>query len=121
MLKMIALFRYKPGLAREDAIHYHQTRHVPLICKLLPDICLDHRRSYRSRAPRFPDHMEGATPPPPSFDVMTELWIKGRAEYEELAGLSATASPKRIDPPRFRHVMHGSRKHSAIAALEATK
>ena len=83
MLKMIALFQFEPGLAREDAIHYHEMRHVPLICKLSPDIFLNYHRSYPEPGTTFfPDHIKGAAPPTPSFDVMSELWMEGRAEYE---------------------------------------
>lgn len=34
MVKMVAMFRFKPGLTREEGIQYYETRHVPLIWKL---------------------------------------------------------------------------------------
>ncbi len=90
MLKMVALFRFKPGLTREDGIRYYETRHVPLICELMPGLFLDYRRSYLEPGTMFfPDHMEGAAPPPPSFDVMTELWMHSRAEYEAIGAKMA--------------------------------
>ncbi len=90
MLKMVALFRFKPGLSREDGIRYYETRHVPLICELLPGFFLDYRRSYPDQGPMFfPDHMAGTPPPPPPFDVMTELWMESRQKYEEMGARMA--------------------------------
>jgi len=90
MLKMVALFRFKPGLSREEGIRYYETRHVPLICELLPGFFLDYRRSYPQPGTMFfPDHMEGAPPPPPPFDVMTELWMESRDKYEEMGAKMA--------------------------------
>ncbi len=85
MLKMVALFRFKPGLSREDGIRYYETRHVPLICELLPGFFLDYRRSYLEPGSNFfPDHIEGAAPALPAFDVMTELWMESRAKFDEM-------------------------------------
>lgn len=90
MLKMVALFRFKPGLSREDGIRYYETRHVPLICELLPGFFLDYRRSYPEPGTMFfPDHMKGAPAPGPSFDVMTELWMESRAKYDEMGAKMA--------------------------------
>ena len=90
MLKMVALFRFKPGLAREEGISYYETRHVPLICELLPGFFLDYRRSYpEPEAMFFPDHIEGAPPAPPSFDVITELWLESRAKFDEMGARMA--------------------------------
>ena len=85
MLKMVALFRFKPGLGRAAGIEYYETRHVPLICALLPGYFLDYRRSFPEPGTMFfPDHMEGAPPPAPAFDVMTELWLESREKYDEM-------------------------------------
>lgn len=85
MLKMVALFRWKSGLSREDGIRYYETRHVPLICELLPGFFLDYRRSYPDPGTMFhPAHMEGEAPPAPPFDVMTELWMESREKFDEM-------------------------------------
>ena len=39
----------------------------------------------------FPEHMEGA-PPPPSFDMMTELWLEDQAQYDAMAAAMADAA-----------------------------
>ena len=84
MLKMVALFRFKPGLSREEGMRYYETRHVPLICELLPGIFTEYRRSYTEPGTMFfPAHMEGAPPSPPPFDIMTELWME-REKYDEM-------------------------------------
>lgn len=89
MIKMVALFRFKPGLSREEGMRYYETRHVPLICELLPGFFLDYRRSYPTPGEIFfPDHMQGIPPPPP-FDVMTELWIESREKFDEMNGKMA--------------------------------
>ncbi len=90
MLKMVALFRFKPGVSREEGMRYYETRHVPLICELLPGFFLDYRRSYPEPGTMFfPAHMEGAPPPPPPFDVMTELWMESRETYKEMGAKMA--------------------------------
>ena len=90
MLKMVALFRFKPGLSREEGMRYYETRHVPLICELLPGFFLDYRRSYPELdAMFFPDHIDGAPPAPPAFDVMTELWLESRAKFDEMGARMA--------------------------------
>ncbi len=90
MLKMVALFRFKPGMSRADGIRYYETRHVPLICELFPGFFLDYRRSYPEPGTMFfPDHMEGVAPPPPLFDVMTELWMESRERYDEMGAMMA--------------------------------
>ncbi len=84
MLKMVALFRFKPGLSRKEGMQYYETRHVPLICELLPGTFVEYRRSYTQPDTMFfPDHMEGMPPPPPPFDVMTELWLEPD-KYKEM-------------------------------------
>ena len=90
MLKMVALFRFKPGLSREEGIDYYETRHVPLICEMLPGFFLDYRRSYpEPDAMFFPDHLDGAPPAPPPFDVITELWLESRAKFDEMGARMA--------------------------------
>ena len=92
MLKMVALFRFKPGMTREEGITYYETRHVPLINEVLPNFFRDYRRSFVvPDSLFFPEHMEGAPPPAPQFDVMTELWFDSMEQYEAMG--KAMADP----------------------------
>jgi uncharacterized protein (TIGR02118 family) len=84
MIKLVALFKFKPGLAREDGIAYYEERHVPLILDLFPDHFVDYRRNYFMLDQLVvPDHVD-APPPPPTSDMMTELWFKSREQYEAM-------------------------------------
>jgi hypothetical protein len=63
---------------------------VPLICELLPGFFLDYRRSYPEPGTMFfPDHMEGAPPDGPPFDVITELWMESRQKLDEMGAKMA--------------------------------
>jgi len=82
--KSIALLKCKPGLSREAFIDYYETRHVPLIRSLLPQIC-GYRRNFI--------HPEGAyineAAAERDFDVITEIWFADQAAYEAAMALSA--------------------------------
>jgi uncharacterized protein (TIGR02118 family) len=87
MFKCMALLRRKEGLSREAFVEYYETRHAPLIRRLLPGIA-EYRRNYVD--------MEGAFlfPGAPAIDfhVITELWFADRAAYD--AFVSAAAEPE---------------------------
>lgn len=84
MMKLVALFKIKAGMSRAECIEYYETRHVPLILEIMPDIFHDYRRNFVIPDSMFvPNHLEGAPPPPP-FDMMTELWFESRAKYDEM-------------------------------------
>lgn len=84
MIKLVALFKFKPGLAREEGIAYYEERHVPLILELFPDHFVDYRRNYFMLDQLVvPDHVDAA-PPPPISDMMTELWFESRKRYEAM-------------------------------------
>lgn len=90
MIKLVACFRFKPGMSREDGIRYYETRHVPLINEVLPLHFADYRRNYNvPNSMFFPEHMEGAPPPPPGFDMMTELWMEDQAQYDAMTAAMA--------------------------------
>ena len=76
MIKNIAFLKCKPGLTRQAFIHYYETRHVPLILSIAPQIC-DYRRNFLVH--------DGAILAPgaavPDFDVVTELWYPDQAAY----------------------------------------
>jgi len=80
MYKSIALLKAKPGMSREDFVHYYETRHAPLIRSLLPQI-VEYRRNFIDLEGAY--IFEGASPP--DFDVITEIWYRDRAAYEDMA------------------------------------
>lgn len=83
MIKQVDLFSKKPGMSFEDFRDYYETRHVPLLMDLIPRFA-GYRRNFV-----IPDggvgaaHIENA-PPPPAFDVITEVWFEDQAAFERL-------------------------------------
>jgi uncharacterized protein (TIGR02118 family) len=75
--KVIALLSKKPGLSRDEFIEYYETKHVPLIRRLLPQI-QEYRRSFLD----LNGAIIAAEVSPPDFDVVTEFWFADRAAYE---------------------------------------
>jgi hypothetical protein len=89
-VKLVALFRFRPGMTREEGIEYYETKHVPLICELMPGVFADYRRSFvLPNSMVFPEHMEGAPPSPPEFDLITELWFSSREHYDRMITVMA--------------------------------
>ena len=86
MLKLILLFRRKPGMSREAFLDYYENIHAPLSVEKIPGIAL-YRRMY----------VEPGTAPfghPTSdagFDVVTELGFERQEDYD--AAASAFTSP----------------------------
>jgi hypothetical protein len=86
MLKLILLFRRKPGMSRETFIDYYETVHAPLSVEKIPGIAL-YRRMYLEpgQAPF------GHPATEPGFDVVTELGFENVADYD--AAVRAFTSP----------------------------
>jgi uncharacterized protein (TIGR02118 family) len=86
VLKLILLFRRKPGMSREAFIDYYETVHAPLSVEKIPGIAL-YRRSYvEPGAAPF-----GHPTTEPGFDVVTELGFESQADYD--AAVRAFTSP----------------------------
>ena len=47
MIKLIFMFKRKPGLTHEQFRHHYETSHVPLVHKYLSHLFVDYRRSLR--------------------------------------------------------------------------
>jgi len=85
MIKNIALLKRKDGISREDFIAYYETKHVPLILSLFPDIAKYVRNFLSDEGQRymFPNAS------PIDFDVVTEIWLKDRAAYDRFTAIAA--------------------------------
>jgi uncharacterized protein (TIGR02118 family) len=87
MLKLILLFRRKPGMSREAFIDYYENVHAPLSIEKIPGIAL-YRRSYvEPGAAPF-----GHPTTEPGFDVVTEIGFDRLEDYE--AAVDAFTSPE---------------------------
>jgi uncharacterized protein (TIGR02118 family) len=86
VIKTIALLRCKAGLTRAAFIDYYETRHVPLILSIAPQIC-DYRRNFVVAEGEIV--APGAAPR--DFDVITELWYPDQAAFA--AAMAAFTDP----------------------------
>lgn len=84
MVKCIALLRKRADISKEAFIAYYETRHAPLITRLLPDI-LEYRRNFIDLDGAF--LFPGAAPI--DFDVVTEIWFEDQAAYDRFVARSA--------------------------------
>lgn len=87
MLKTIALLKCKTGMSRQDFIDYYESRHAPLIRKLLPQL-VEYRRNFIEPEGVFIS--PGAAPV--DFDVITEMWFQDRAAYDQ--AMAKVAEPE---------------------------
>jgi EthD domain len=86
MVKNIAFLKCKAGLSREAFIDYYESKHVPLILGIAPQIA-EYRRNFLIRDGAI--EMPGAAPL--DFDVVTELWYADRESYR--AAMAAFTDP----------------------------
>ncbi|RYD86418.1 MAG: EthD family reductase [Sphingomonadales bacterium] len=109
MIKVIIFMKKNEGLSRAELIDYYENSHVPLIMKHMGQYLLDYRRSFPdwddpisfSGNFNFVEDMR----PEPTFDVVTEMWIKDRVTMDEMfavAGDPALAKVIEADAAQFR-------------------
>jgi hypothetical protein len=92
MVKTIAFLKRKAGPSREAFIEYYETKHVPLILAIAPQIC-EYRRNFLVEAGAIV--MPGAAPL--DFDVVTEIWYPDRHAYTAaMAAFTLPANAERI-------------------------
>jgi uncharacterized protein (TIGR02118 family) len=91
-VKVIAMLKRKPGLTDDEFVEYYETRHVPLILSIAPQI-RDYRRNYlRGEGAILAD---GARQP--DFDVVTELWFKDKSAFDTaMSAFTVPANAARI-------------------------
>jgi len=92
MVKTIAFLTRKAGLSREAFIDYYETRHVPLILSIAPQIC-EYRRNFLIEA----GAIVAPCAAPLDFDVVTEIWYPDREAYAAaMTAFTLPANAERI-------------------------
>jgi hypothetical protein len=76
----------KAGLTRAEFIDYYETRHVPLILSIAPQIC-----GYRRNFIEPEGAILGASAAARDFDCLTELWFPDAVAFA--AAMAAFADP----------------------------
>lgn len=90
-VKMIALLRKKKNMQHEAFKDYYENHHESLARELFPQIA-GYRRSYVVPGSTYVYPHIKDVPPPPDFDVMTELWFNSMKDFEEMG--QATGRPE---------------------------
>lgn len=88
MIKAIVLLKRKSDLSKAEFIEHYETRHVPLVRRLLPTIG-GYSRNYLNldESPKQHESVyEAGSTPDPYFDVITELWFDDQAAYDAFVG-----------------------------------
>jgi uncharacterized protein (TIGR02118 family) len=75
MPKLFAFITARPDLSREAFVEYYETRHAPLVRRLLPMIG-DYRRNY------LDDDLLPFRSTGPDYDVITEMWFESDEQLE---------------------------------------
>jgi hypothetical protein len=86
MIKAIALLKMKVGLTRAQFIDYYETRHVPLILSIAPQIC-----GYRRNFIEADGAILGVAAAARDFECLTELWFPDAVAFG--AAMAAFADP----------------------------
>lgn len=84
MYKCIALLRRRADITHEEFVDYYENKHSVLMASLFPTF-LKYRRNYVDRDGAYM-YWDAS---PLDFDVITELWFKDRAAYDEMATKAA--------------------------------
>lgn len=90
-MKIICLMKRKEGLTPTAFRDYYERNHVKLALELIPFFSA-YSRNYLIKDEAYkPDHLE-AVPPPPPYDVVTEISFASKADYQKM--LDALADPE---------------------------
>lgn len=73
-VKMMITIGRKPSMSREDFINYYESRHAVLSAQHL-----------RATAGYYRNYPVPGTGAPDGIDVITEMWFRDRAKFDELA------------------------------------
>jgi hypothetical protein len=86
VIKTIALLKMKAHLTRAQFVEYYETRHVPLILSIAPQIC-----GYRRNFIEADGAILGPAAATRDFDCVTELWFPDAVAFA--AAMAAFADP----------------------------
>jgi len=78
-MKVIAMYKRKPGLSAEQFRHHYETSHAPMSMRLFP-FMTDYRRNYIRAHPDQHDSAANRF----DFDVITEMTFKSPSDYERM-------------------------------------
>ncbi len=108
MVKLIMMFRRKPGTAPEQFREYYEKSHAPLAMRLMP-----YFQSYQRNFVRHDLSYRPGLGAEIDFDVVTELTFASRADYDAMvAVLSDPALHQQIvaDEENFMDRSAGARR-----------
>ena len=98
MIKLIFLFRRRPGLTHEQFREHYESSHVPLVHRYLSHLFVDYRRSYVAGA-LGQIAQEDREPPVErdiGFDAITELWFADEAAVAAMNAIVANEAVGRL-------------------------
>lgn len=83
MIKQTALLKKKTGMNHDAFIRRYEEGHVPLINRVVPFHC-DYRRNFIIPGSLVKLEHIATPPPPPDFDVITQVWYEDQAKLDGL-------------------------------------
>ncbi len=90
MIKQTALLKKKQGLSYEEFVQRYEQGHAPLINQLVP-FHSDYKRNYINPGSFVELEHIAEPPPPPDFDVITQMWFEDQAKLDSLLGALANS------------------------------
>jgi hypothetical protein len=98
VIKLIFLFKRKPGLTHEQFREHYETSHVPLVHKYLNHLFVDYRRNYVTDVRGHDGQTDRGAPSEQDigFDAITELWFENEAAIEEMNRITADEAIGRL-------------------------
>jgi uncharacterized protein (TIGR02118 family) len=94
MIKLIFMFKRRPGLTHEQFRQHYESSHVPLVHKYLSHLFVDYRRNYVTGAAGQSSQTSRDRPSERDigFDAITELWFQDEAAIQEMQKITSDES-----------------------------
>lgn len=97
MIKLIFMFKRKPGLTHEQFHAHYENSHVPLVRKYLSHLFVDYRRNYVTGAlGETSQTSRDAIEQDLGFDAITELWFADEAAVAEMRAITSDETIGRL-------------------------
>jgi len=84
VFKIVFLIKRKEGTTKEHFREYYERQHAELAKKYISHLLVKYTRSYITWASYNPTANPLGTAVAFDYDVITEMWMKDRAAFEEL-------------------------------------